>query len=366
MAAPQLNLERLGWDAQWAGVFAPFAERGWRPARVAVQDKHHYVLFAEAGELIAQIAGRMLHEARAEAELPKVGDWVAFKPTLPGEPKAVIQAVLPRRTRLGRKIPGRETEEQILVANLDTAFVVMALDQTFNPRLLERFLLMVLEGGARPVVLLNKSDLCGDPEAFVGEARRCAGGAPVLAVSAKTRRALRDVLEFIPPARSVAFVGASGVGKSTIINRLYGEAVQPTSEVRERDRKGRHTTSWREIIVLPGGGLVVDTPGMREFQLWMAVGSLDEAFPDMALLALKCRFRECQHGAEKDCAARAALAAGELPRERFENFLKLRRELDFLERARVWSQPFGRGRSDAEKRKHAAREKWRHTGGEPE
>ena len=366
MAPTDLDLARLGWNEHWETAFAPHRACGWQPARVAVQDKHHYVLFAEAGELLAHIAGRLLHTLKSDAELPKVGDWVAFKPTLPGEPKAVIQAVLPRRTKLGRKLPGRETEEQVLVANIDLAFVVLALDQTFNPRLLERFLLMVLEGGARPVVVLNKADLCADPAARVAEARQSAGDAPVVAVSAKTRRALREVLAFIQPAQSVVFIGASGVGKSTLINRLYGEAIQPTTEVRDSDGKGRHTTTWRELIVLPNGGLVIDTPGMREFQLWMAGEGLTEAFPDIALLARRCRFRECRHGAERDCAVQAALAAGGLARERFDNYLKLRRELEYLERARLWHQPFGRGRSDADKRKRATREKWRYTGEEAE
>jgi ribosome biogenesis GTPase len=364
MSQLELSLTRLGWNAEWEAAFAAHRARGWLAGRVAVQDKHHYVLFAEQGELIAQIAGKLLHELKSDAELPKVGDWVAFRPTMPGEAKAVIQAVLPRRTKLGRKIPGRETEEQLLVTNIDLAFVVLALDQTFNPRLLERFLLMVLEGGAQPVVVLNKADVCEDLEAHSEEARRCAGGAPVVAVSAKTRKGIRSVLDFIKPGQAVVFVGASGVGKFTLINRLYGDAIQPTTEVRESDSKGRHTTTWRELIVLPNDGLVIDTPGMREFQLWMAGEGIHEAFPDIELLALKCRFRECRHGAEKDCAVQAALEKGELLRERFDNFLKLRREVEFLEQARVWHQPFGRGRSETQKRKQSAREKWRYTGEE--
>lgn len=361
-----MSLSRLGWDAEWETAFAPQRERGLRAGRVAVQDKHHYVLFAEEGELLAQIAGRLLHENKSEAELPKVGDWVAFKPTMPGEPKAVIQAVLPRRTKLGRKIPGRETEEQVLVTNIDVAFIVIALDETFNPRLLERFLLMVIEGGAKPVVVLNKADLCDDLESHVAEAQQCAGDAPVVAVSAKTRRAIKQVLEFIKPGAAVVFIGTSGVGKSTLINRLYGEAIQPTTEVRESDSKGRHTTTWRELIVLPNDGLVIDTPGMREFQLWMAGEGIHEAFPDIDLLALKCKFRECRHGTEKDCAVQAALAAGALSKERFANFVKLRSELEFLEKARLYHQPFGRGRSEMEKRKQSRREKWRYAGEDEE
>jgi ribosome biogenesis GTPase len=364
MSEPDLSLTRLGWNSEWDAAFGAYEKKGWKAGRVAVQDKHHYVLFAEEGELVAQIAGKLLHELQFDADLPKVGDWVAFKRTMLGEQKAVIQAVLPRRTKLGRKIPGRETEEQLLVTNIDLAFVVIALDETFNPRLLERFLLMVIEGGAQPVVVLNKADLCDDLDAHVAEAQHCAGDAPVVVVSAKTRRGMKCLLEFVRPGSAVVFIGNSGVGKSTLINRLYGEAIQPTTEVREGDSKGRHTTTWRELIVLPNGGLVIDTPGMREFQLWMAGEGIHEAFPDIELLALKCRFRECRHGSEKDCAVQAALGSGVLAQERFDNFLKLRRELEFLEKARTYHQPFGRGRSDMEKRKQSARDKWRYAGEE--
>jgi len=363
MSSPDLSLARLGWNADWEAAFASHRERGLQAGRVAVQDKHHYVLFAESGELLARIAGKLYHDAGGDAALPKVGDWVAFK-HLPTEAKAVIHAVLPRRTKLGRKIPGRETEEQILVTNIDLAFVVMALDETFNPRLLERFLAMVIEGGARPVVVLNKTDLCDDLPARVAETEQSAGGAPVVAVSAKTRKALKTLLDYITPTDTVTFIGHSGVGKSTLINRFYGEAIQPTAEVRASDSKGRHTTTWRELIVLPNGGLVIDTPGMREFQLWMAGGSIHEAFPDIEAMALQCRFRECSHTNEKHCAVQAALAEGTLTKQRFDNFCKLRRELEFLGQARRWHQPFGRGRSEAEKRKKSARVKWRYTGEE--
>jgi ribosome biogenesis GTPase len=362
MSQPELSLSRLGWDAGWESAFAACRERGLHAGRVAVQDKHHYVLFARQGELLAQIAGRLFHGLESDAELPKVGDWVAFQPTMPGESRAIIRAVLPRRTRIGRKIPGRETEEQVLATNVDVAFVVLALDESFNPRLLERLLLMVTEGGAQPMVLLNKADLCTETPERVAEALQCAGGAPVVAVSAKTRRAIPAVLRFIKPATTVVFLGASGVGKSSLINRLYGDAIQPTMEVSDADSRGRHTTTWRELIVLPNGGLVIDTPGMRELQLWMAGEGVHEAFPDIGSLALQCRFRGCRHDTEKDCAVQAALESGALPRKRFENFVKLRRELEFLDQARVWHQPHGRGRNQTDKWKQSRREKWRYTG----
>ena len=361
MSEPAFSISRLGWDESLAAAFAPFHERGMSAGRVAVQDKHHYVLFAETGELLARIAGKLFHDAGGDAALPKVGDWVAFKHT-PGDAKAVIHAVLPRRTKLCRKFSGRETEEQILVTNIDIAFIVLALDETFNARLLERFLAMVLEGGARPVIVLNKADLCSDLDAYVTAAESSAGGAPVVAVSAKTRKALQRLLEYITPTSTVTFIGNSGVGKSTLINKLYGEAIQPTLEVRSTDSKGRHTTTWRELIVLPNGGLVIDTPGMREFHLWMAGEGIHEAFPDIELLALQCRFRECSHTQEKDCAVKLALVKGDLSQERFNNFAKLRQELAFLGQTRLYHQPFGRGASETDKRKKSARKKWRYTG----
>jgi ribosome biogenesis GTPase len=361
MSDPAFSISRLGWDESLALAFAPFHERGMSAGRVAVQDKHHYVLFAETGELLARIAGKLFHDSGGDAALPKVGDWVAFKHT-PGDAKAVIHAVLPRRTKLCRKFSGRETEEQILVTNIDIAFIVLALDETFNARLLERFLAMVLEGGARPVIVLNKADLCSDLDAYMTAAESSAGGAPVVAVSAKTRKALKQLLDYITPTSTVTFIGKSGVGKSTLINKLYGEAIQPTLEVRDVDSKGRHTTTWRELIVLPNGGLVIDTPGMREFQLWVAGEGIHEAFPDIELLALQCRFRECSHTQEKDCAVKLALVKGTLSQERFNNFAKLRQELAFLDQTRLYHQPFGRGASETDKRKKSARKKWRYTG----
>ncbi len=361
MSNPALSITRLGWNDSLAQAFAPFHERGMSPGRVAVQDKHHYVIFAEVGELIARIAGKLFHDAGGDAALPKVGDWVAFKHN-PGDAKGVIHGVLQRRTKLCRKFSGRETEEQVLVTNIDVVFIVLALDETFNARLLERFLSMVHEGGARPVIVLNKADLCSDLDAYVASTEISAGGAPVVAVSAKTRRALKQLLEYITPTSTVTFIGKSGVGKSTLINKLYGEAIQPTVEVRAIDGKGRHTTTWRELIVLPNGGLVIDTPGMREFHLWMAGEGIHEAFPDIEHLSLQCRFRECSHTQEKDCAVKLALVKGTLSQERFNNFVKLRQELATLGQTRLYHQPFGRGASETEKRKKSARKKWRYTG----
>jgi ribosome biogenesis GTPase len=324
-----MDLATLGWNAWFEERFAGHRAAGLVPARVATEDKHAYTVVGDAGEWAAVVAGKLLHQSRGNADLPKVGDWVAVAPQ-PGEPKAVIRAVLPRRTQLVRKVTGREVEEQVLAANVDTVFVTLALDATFNLRRLERFLVMVLEGGARPVVVLNKADVCDDPEACVAAARRAAGDAPVLVVSARTRKGIGQLREFIRPGETVVFIGTSGVGKSSLINRLYGEEIQATIEVREADAKGRHTTTWRELIPLPGGGLVIDTPGMREFHMWAAEDGISEAFPELLELAQTCRFRDCTHVNEPGCAVRAAAESGQLSRERYESFLKLQREAAFL------------------------------------
>ena len=332
MANDELSLETLGWTADLEALFTPHRTKGLQPGRVAVEDKHYYAVVTRQGELTAQVAGKLLHQSRNPANLPKVGDWVAVAP-LPGETKAVIREILPRRTKLSRKVPGREVEEQVLATNIDLAFVVQALDQSFKPALMQRHLVMALESGARAVAVLNKADLCDDVDARVADARLAAADTPIVVVSATTGRGIRDIARLIQPAETVVFIGASGVGKSTLINDLYGEEIQPTAEVRERDAKGRHTTTWRELILLPNGGLVIDTPGMREFQMWMAEGGMREAFADVETLAVRCHFRDCSHTVEKRCAVIAALNSGQLSRERYDRYLKLNKELAYLDEA---------------------------------
>jgi ribosome biogenesis GTPase / thiamine phosphate phosphatase len=329
-----ITLENLGWSSAFESDFLPLRDKGLEPGRVAVEDKHHYVIITAQGELSGQITGKLLHQNRSQAELPKVGDWVAVK-LVPNESKAVIHQILPRKTRLSRKVPGHELEEQVLVTNVEIAFIVQGLDRGIRPALLQRHLVMVHESGAQPVVVLNKSDLCEDILNQVAAAEQAAGDAPVVAVSARTGQAMDSLTQLIRPGETVVFIGASGVGKSSLINQICGEDIQATAEVRESDSKGRHTTAWRELILLPNGGLVIDTPGMREFQMWMAGDGLHEAFPEIEGLAMGCKFRDCSHTTERHCAVLEAVASGRLSGERHKSYLKLKKELDFLQRAHM-------------------------------
>jgi ribosome biogenesis GTPase len=329
-----MGLKKLGWNPSREEQFAPHHAKGLVPARVAVEDKLHYRVWTADAELVAQVTGKIIHEARGNhSKLPKVGDWVAVK-VLPNEEKAVIHAVLPRTTQITRKNSGRDTTAQVLAANLETIFLVFAADISFNAARLERMLVMAHDSGARPVVVLNKIDLCEDLDALLAEAHRIAKDVSIFPVCAITGRGMKKLASEIKSGDTVVFIGTSGVGKSSLINQMYGEELMPTIEVREQDAKGRHTTTWREMIFLPKGGVVIDTPGMREFHLWDLAGpGTRETFPEFEELALRCHFRDCTHTQEKDCAVLAELNAGKIRRDRYESFVKLQRELAYLREA---------------------------------
>lgn len=324
------TLETLGWDESWAEQFAPHEGQGLVPGRVAVQHRGAWDVLTAAGELRADLAGRVAHEAASPAELPVVGDWVAVAPR-PEEGAGTIGAVLPRRTRFSRKTAWTAAEEQVLAANLDVVFVATSLNEDLNLRRLERYLTLAWESGAAPVVLLTKADLHPAPEAAVAEVAAVARGVDVHALSARTGEGLDAVRAHLGPGVTAALLGSSGVGKSTLVNLLLGEEVLETREIRD-DGRGRHTTTRRQLVVLPGGGLVIDTPGLREVQLWEAEEGLDEAFEDVAELAAGCRFADCAHEREPGCEVRAALEDGRLAPDRWESYRKLQRELEHLER----------------------------------
>jgi ribosome biogenesis GTPase / thiamine phosphate phosphatase len=324
-------LEQWGWnsyfEAFWRGK-----ERGEAvAARVVGQQRKFWRVAGEFGECWAEASGKLRLAAEQGEDWPAVGDWVAAE--LQGEGStAPIQEVLPRRSKFARKVAGKKVEEQVIAANVDTALLVSALDGDFNPRRVERYLAQCWESGAKPVIVLNKADACDDMQSKVEEIERVAFGAEVCVLSAKTGRGFHELERLLEAGRTFVLLGSSGVGKSTIANRLLGQEVQQVKPVRESDSRGRHTTTSRELLVLPGGALLMDTPGLREMQLWDAEGGVTQTFADIDALAEHCRFADCRHEGEPGCAVQAAGEAGTLDVARVENRRKLLREQEFLRR----------------------------------
>jgi ribosome biogenesis GTPase len=329
-------LADLGWDPGWAAAFLPFDAAGWAPARVVAAHRDAWVVATPAGDRSAVIAGRFRHEALGPGDLPAVGDWVAAA-GLAGDGTAVVQAVLPRRTAF-RRSTGDDgptlAGEQVLAANVDVAFVVTGLDGDFNLRRLERYLAVAWSGGATPVVLLNKADLAPDAEGQRIAAEAVAPGVDVRPMSALTGAGVAALAaDHLTRGRTAVVLGSSGVGKSTLVNALLGSERQRTGAVREDDSRGRHTTTHRELLRMPGGALLIDTPGIRSLGVAGASDGMDAAFADIAELAAGCRFSDCRHETEPGCAVRAALADGTLARERFASHRKLEREAAHVARA---------------------------------
>jgi ribosome biogenesis GTPase len=325
-----IDLAQVGFDEYFAKAAAEARAQG-DPARVVRDGRDLWHIVSARGEFVAALAGRFRRAARDRSALPTVGDWVVAETRGPDD-RALIHALLPRRTALARKAAGEEVETQVVAANIDVVFIVNALDggRNFNPRRLERYLALAREGGVAPAIVLNKADLCEDPEPFVASAKSIAPDAPVFVTCALTGLGLEKMRGVLAPGRTCALVGPSGVGKSALVNRLLGEEVKETGDVRERDRRGRHTTSYRELLRLPDGALVIDTPGLREIQLWCGEERLDEVFPDIEALGRACRFSDCRHEQEPECAVRAAVEAGALEASRLAHYLRLRAELEAL------------------------------------
>lgn len=324
------DLGTLGWDDQWSASFAPYRADGLDPARVAVQHRGEYDVFTEHGETRARLPARARREIESRAELPVVGDWVALDSGDEAQP--TIRAVLPRRTKFSRRAAhehgSEDVREQVVAANVDVVFIVAAISEQVSRVLLERYLTLAWESGAQPVLLLTKADLVSDIDKSPTELAEL--GIPVHAVSVRTAAGLEDVRSYLAPGVTAALLGPSGVGKSTLVNTLAGEDLLATGSVRP-DGSGRHTTTRRELIVLPGGGLIVDNPGMRELHLWVAADGLEEAFEDISALETQCRFSDCRHDSEPGCAVRAALDDGRLAPERWQRYRELERELADLD-----------------------------------
>ena len=331
MTNQPLTLEDLGWVPARDAEFAPHRAAGLSPARVSLEHTHIYRVLTPDGEQLARIAGRLRHEATGRADFPAVGDWVAIDvPPVGGD--ARIRAILSRSSRFSRRAAGDPTEEQVVAANIDIVFLVSGLDGDFNPRRIERYLLTAWESGASPVIVLNKADLVDDAAPFVREVEAIAQGVPVVAVSAKRAETLAALGERVGRGRTAALLGSSGVGKSSLVNALIGDEVLRTREVRASDSRGRHTSSSRELLILPGGGILIDTPGMRELQLWETGEALAGAFADVEALAEACRFRDCRHGGEPGCAVSEAVTDGRLSADRLASYRKLQQEQEFQAR----------------------------------
>ena len=332
-----MNLEELGWDAFFAEAFEPYGKDNLIPARVSARHHGPCELFTELGPMGGIPSGKLSDE-----ELPAVGDWVAVRP-VEGEKKAVIEAVLPRRTSFTRKEAWQRTVAQVVAANVDTVFVVTSFGGDLNPRRLERYLTAAWDSGASPVIVVNKTDVADDPEAELREIEPVVMGVPVHSVSAVTGEGLEALDPYLGVGRTIALLGSSGVGKSTLVNRFAGKELLATAATSAGGR-GRHTTSHRELVPLPSGAVLLDTPGMRELQLWAGEEVLDTTFGEISELAAKCRFSDCAHEEEPGCAVREALSNGTLAEERFASYRKLQRELRALE-----IRKDGRLRSEARK-----------------
>jgi ribosome biogenesis GTPase / thiamine phosphate phosphatase len=320
------SLEYLGWDTSFSNQFQLIKVTGSIPARVTSESRGSFQVMCAYGELDAVITGKMrLHGVR-----PVVGDWVVVIP-LEKENKGIIHAVLSRKSKFSRKVAGECTEEQVISANIDTVFIVNGLDggRNLNLRRIERYLTLAWNSGAVPVIILNKADLCADVDVRLRDVEEIAPGAPVFAVSAREQTGLDQMKQYLKFGETAAFLGSSGVGKSALINALLGEEKQQTGEVRQDDLAGRHTTTSRQLICLPDGGLVIDTPGMRELQMWGGEENLQGTFSDIKELALKCRFNDCTHTEEPGCAVQAAVENGDVSNERLESYRKLQLELNY-------------------------------------
>lgn len=306
--------------------FAPFGEQGLTAGRVVSEVGPLFKVVGDHGERTAEVSGRLRHRADAKSDLPAVGDWVALRADW-GAPKASILAVLPRRTAFTRKAAGRDAEAQVVAANIDTIFVVVGLDLDFNVRRVERAVMLARESGAEPVIVLAKADLCTDVPTRLDEVTRVAPSVSIVAVSAKAGLGIESLTPWLVPGKTVVLIGSSGVGKSTLVNKLLGEERQSTKQVREHDHRGKHTTTRRELILLPSGALLIDTPGIRELGLWGGEEALGEAFSDIEELASGCGFGDCTHVSEPRCRVREAIETGSLDPDRFASYQKLRSEL---------------------------------------
>ncbi|MBN1301939.1 MAG: ribosome small subunit-dependent GTPase A [Melioribacteraceae bacterium] len=323
------NLIKYGWNS-FHENFYKNNNSDLLPSRVIVENKNNFLLAFSHGEIIGELSGKLMFSAENQSDLPKVGDWVLIN-YFDEYSHAIIQEVLPRKTKLSRKIAGSKTEEQIIAANIDTIFIVQSLDATFKINRVERYLVAARESKARPVIILSKSDLCSNTADIVETVKLSTKGTEIIAICSFDDASIQIVNDYIKPGETIAMIGPSGVGKSTLINKLIGKELQNTNDVRFADSKGRHTTTRRELFQLPNGGLIIDTPGMRELQLWSNKEVIGSVFSEFEDLAVNCRYDNCMHLHETGCAVIKALEEGIISEQRYNNYLKMLKEVKYLE-----------------------------------
>lgn len=326
-----MNLNSYGYNNFFQKHFSEISDNGFIPARVAIEHKNIYIVYSEYGELSAELSGKFYFNAEEKEDFPAVGDWVVIRPLL-DEQKALIEHVLPRQNVFARKSAGIKTEEQIIASNIDVLFIMTSLNLDLNINRLERYLTLALDKKLKAVIVLSKSDLCEDLEEKLEQIKRLSDEIPVHIISSIKGDGIDELKKYFSGNKTAAIVGSSGVGKSTFINTLLGENRLVVKDIGEYKDKGQHATTRRELIMLPEGGMIIDTPGMRELQLWEGGDGLSDVFADIEALFGTCRFSDCKHESEPGCAIREAIESGKIDEDKYQNYIKMQKEVKYFER----------------------------------